>query len=103
MKKGEEGPLSPDQPHLQDNKANGVFKVSHSKPICSRCGKKSVIFYIRGNNREYIPQGFYCKRCDEPIKPIPVVASRIFRMGIEEFLRTTSERFDIILADPAWT
>ena len=31
MKKGEEGPLSPDQPHLQDNKANGVFKVSPSE------------------------------------------------------------------------
>jgi phage/plasmid-associated DNA primase len=31
VKKGEEGPLSPDQPHLQDNKANGVFKVSPSE------------------------------------------------------------------------
>jgi N6-adenosine-specific RNA methylase IME4 len=24
-------------------------------------------------------------------------------MGIEEFLHTTSERYDVILADPAWT
>ena len=30
MTKEEEGLPIPDQPHLQDNKANGVFKVSHS-------------------------------------------------------------------------
>lgn len=102
MNREERGRLTPN-PDLQGNKSNVVFKVSHPKPVCSRCGKKSVIFYIRGNNREYIPQGFYCKRCDEPVKPISAVPPRVFRMGIEEFLHTTSEKYDLILADPAWT
>ena len=103
MTKDEVGPESPNQPNRQENKEEQVFKVYHPKPICSRCGKKSVIFYIRGNNREYISQGFYCKRCQEPVKTMSAVPPRVFRMGIEEFLRTTSERYDVILADPAWT
>ena len=102
MNSEEEGPQSPD-PDLQRNHGDQAFKVYHPKPICPRCGKKSVIFYIRGNNREYISQGFYCKRCQEPVKPMSAVPPRVFRMGIEEFLRTTSERYDVILADPAWT
>ena len=101
--KAEEGRLSPDQPDHQKNKGKQVFKVYHTKPTCPRCGKKTVIFYIRGNKRAYISQGFYCKRCDEPVKPMSPVPPRVFRMGIEEFLRTTSEKYDLILADPAWT
>ncbi|MCL4444755.1 MAG: MT-A70 family methyltransferase, partial [Candidatus Thermoplasmatota archaeon] len=102
MKREEEGLPSPD-PDLHGNHEDQVFKVYHPKPICPRCGKKSVIFYIRGNNREYISQGFYCKRCQEPVKTMSAVPPRVFKMGIEEFLRTTSERYDVILADPAWT
>ena len=101
MNREEEGPFSPD-PDLRGNDAIQLFKDSHHKPICPRCGKKSVIFYIRGMKREYIPQGFYCKRCDEQVT-ISAVPPRVFRMGIEEFLRTTSEKYDLILADPAWT
>ena len=101
MNREEEGPFSPD-PDLHWNDTIQLFKDSHHKPICPRCGKKSVIFYIRGMKREYIPQGFYCKRCDEQVT-ISAVPPRVFRMGIEEFLRTTSEKYDLILADPAWT
>ena len=102
MKREEEGLSTPD-PNLQGNYGDQVFKVSHPKPICPRCGKKTVIFYIRGNEREYVSKGFFCKRCDEPVKPMSAVPPRVFKMGIEEFIRTTSERYDVILADPAWT
>ena len=103
MKRGEEGLHSPEQPNLQWNHGDQAFKVYHPKPICPRCGKKAVTFYIRGNKREYLPMGYYCNQCDEPVKTMSAVPPRVFRMGIEEFLHTTSERYDVILADPAWT
>ena len=102
MNREEEGPSSPD-PDLHGNHGDQVFKVSHPKPICPRCGKKAVTFYIRGNKREYLPMGYYCNQCDEPVKPMSAVPPRVFRMSIEEFLHTTSERYDVILGDPAWT
>ena len=51
MNREEEGLHSPD-PDMQVNKDEQVFKLYHPKPICPRCGKKTVTFYIRGNKRE---------------------------------------------------
>ena len=41
MKKAEEGLPTPDQPNMHGNHGDQLFKLSHSKPICPRCGKKT--------------------------------------------------------------
>ena len=102
MKREEKGLPSPD-PDLQENYGNQVFKVSHPKPICPRCGKKTVTFYIRGNKREYLPMGYYCNQCDETVKRIPTAPPKIYRMDIWEYLNSATDKFDVILADPPWT
>jgi N6-adenosine-specific RNA methylase IME4 len=87
----------------QGNHAKEVFKDSHPKPICPKCNKKANVFYIRGVNREYIPSGYYCPRCDIIVKPMNINPPVVYRMDIRDFLNETNEKFDLILADPPWT
>ncbi|MGP6221055.1 MT-A70 family methyltransferase [Caldiplasma sukawensis] len=73
------------------------------KPICPKCGKKSLTFYIRGQNRQYIPSGYYCSGCESIVKPMKSDPPKVFRMDIRDYLNETNEKFDLILADPPWT
>ena len=70
------------------------------KPVCPKCGKKSIVHYIRDKKR-WISAGYYCPKCDLIVRPNhsdPI----IHRMDIMEFLNTTAEKFDLILADPPY-
>lgn len=73
------------------------------KPVCQKCGKKSMTFYIRGNNRQYIASGYYCSKCDSIVKPVNSDPPKVFRMDVRNFLNETNEKFTLILADPPWT
>lgn len=87
----------------QDNDVITVFKRSYSKPICPKCNKKANVFYIRGVNREYLPSGYYCPRCDIIVKPMNINPPIVHRMDVRDFVNETNEKFDLILADPPWT
>ena len=72
------------------------------KPVCPKCGRKSIVHYIRSGTH-WIPIGFWCSRCEIPVSPATVEPSRVFRMRVEDFLNTTTEKFDLIMVDPPWT
>ena len=71
------------------------------KPVCLKCGKKSVVHYIR-DKRKWISIGYYCPKCDLVVKPLNSNPPIIHRMDVKEFLNTTTEKFDLILADPPY-
>ena len=71
------------------------------KPSCQRCGKKAVVHYIRSGSK-WISIGYYCPRCDLIVRPIHSDPPIIHRMDVREFLNTTTDRFDLILADPPY-
>ena len=72
------------------------------KPVCPKCGKKSIVLYIRSPNN-WVPVGFWCQRCGIPVSTATVEPPRVFRVRVEEFLNSSKEKFDVILADPPWT
>ena len=40
------------------------------KPSCPKCGRKSVTFYIRGKDRKYLTEGYYCHHCEVIVRPM---------------------------------
>ena len=71
------------------------------RPSCLKCGRKSQTHYIR-NNKQWIAVGFYCPKCDLVVKQISLEPPIIHRMDVKEFLNRTTEKFDLILADPPY-
>jgi N6-adenosine-specific RNA methylase IME4 len=71
------------------------------KPSCQKCGKKAVVHYIRSGSK-WISIGYYCPRCDLIVRPIHSDPPIIHRMDVREFLNTTTDKFDLILADPPY-
>ena len=71
------------------------------KPSCQRCGKKAVVHYIRSGTK-WISIGYYCPTCDLIVRPTSADPPIIHRMDVREFLNTTTDRFDLILADPPY-
>ena len=71
------------------------------KPVCLKCGKKSVVHYIR-DKRKWISIGYYCPKCDLIVKPLSADPTVVHRMDVREYLNTTTDKFDLILADPPY-
>ena len=99
MNNKEGGPRTPD-PQKHGNDEIQLFKPSH-RPICPKCRKKARTFYTREEGL-YKTEGYYCRACDEIVHAISDKPPLIHRMEIQEYLKTTKNKFDLILADPPW-
>ena len=66
------------------------------KPSCQKCGKKSIVNYIRSGPKS-ISIGYYCPRCDLIVRPVNPDPPKFFRMDVVQYLNTTTEKFDLIL------
>jgi N6-adenosine-specific RNA methylase IME4 len=71
------------------------------KPLCQKCGKKSFVHYIRSGSK-WISVGYYCPRCDLIVKPASADPPVVHRMDVKDFLNTSTDKFDLILADPPY-
>ena len=71
------------------------------KPLCQKCGKKAVVHYIRSGTK-WISIGYYCPTCDLIVRPTSADPPIIHRMDVREYLNTTTDKFDLILADPPY-